>query len=103
MSTWKHVERQIASILGGERVPVSGRQRGSAPDIDHEWLSLEVKHRKSLPAWMHDAMRQAEASKRGDQLPAVILHQKQMQYGDSFVLVRLGDFVEWFGDEQPLS
>lgn len=97
MSTWKHVERQIAAILGGERVPVTGRQRGSAPDIEHPWLSLEVKHRKALPAWMLDAMNQADASNNGKQLSAAVFHMKQMKYQDSVVMVRLSDFVEWFG------
>lgn len=98
MTTWKHVERQIARILGGERVPVTGRQRGSAPDIEHQWLSLEVKHRKALPAWMIDAMNQADASNNGEQLSAVVFHAKQMKYDDSIVMVRLSDFVEWFGE-----
>ena len=100
MTTWKHVERQIAAILGGERVPVTGRQRGSAPDIEHPWLSLEVKHRKALPAWMLDAMNQADASNDGTQLSAAVFHMKQMKYQDSVVMVRLTDFVEWFGDAE---
>lgn len=99
MSTWKNAERKIASIVGGERVPVTGRQRGSAPDIEHPWLSLEVKHRKALPEWLLDAMRQAVASDKGGQLPMVVLHQKQMRYEDSVVLLRLSDFVEWFGND----
>ena len=108
MSTWKLVERKIAAILGGERVPVSGRQRGSAPDIEHSHLSIEVKHRKSLPSWIHDAMDQAQASKRGEQLPVVILHGKNMEYRNSMVLVRLDDFCEWYGDpwrdaEKPMK
>lgn len=103
MSTWKMVERQIARLLGGEekgcsRVPVSGRQRGSAPDVSHPWLSIEVKHRKSIPEWLMDAMAQAQASKRGRQLPVVILHKKQMEYRHSMVLVRLDDFVDWYGE-----
>jgi len=98
MSTWKSVERAIANLLGGERVPVTGRQRGSAPDISHPVLSLEVKHRKTLPAWLYDAMEQAQASKRGDKLPAVILHGRGKEYRHSMVMVRLDDFVEWYGD-----
>ena len=97
MSTWKAVERSIARLIGGERVPVTGRQRGSAPDIEHDFLSVEVKHRKSLPSWLHEAMNQAQASKRGDQLPVVILHGKNMEYRNSMVLVRLDDFVDWYG------
>ncbi len=98
--TWKACERAIAGILGGERVPVTGRQRGSAPDVAHDWLSIECKHRKELPAWIHDAMSQAEASKRGTQLPIVILHESGQKYADSLVVLRLSDFVDNFGGEK---
>ena len=98
MSTWKLVERKIADRIDGTRVPVTGRQRGATPDIDCEKLSPEVKHRKTLPAWIHDAMDQAQASKRGEQLPIVVLHGKNMHYDHSMVLVRLDDFIEWYGD-----
>ena len=101
MTTWKDCERRIAQILGGERVPVTGRQRGDAPDISHPWLSLEVKHRKALPGWLLDAMRQAQASKRDGQLPAVILHGEGMDYRTSMVLVRLDDFVDWISNNTP--
>ncbi len=97
--TWKRVEREIAAILGGERVPVSGRQRGDAPDIRHQWLSLEVKHRKTLPNWIFDALDQAQKSKAGQQLPVAILHGKGMGYKKSLVVIELDDFVDWFGGE----
>jgi len=98
MSTWKACERTIAKILGGERVPVSGRQRGDSPDIAHDWLSIEVKHRKSLPSWLWDAMDQAQASKVEDQLPIVVLHEKSQKYSECFVLMRLDDFTDYFGE-----
>ena len=95
-STWKEAERRIASILGGERVPVSGRhRRGDQPDIEHETLSLEVKHRKSLPAWLHDAMDQAVKSRKGSQLPMVVLHEKGQSYEKSFCIIRLEDVQEY--------
>jgi hypothetical protein len=53
---WKAAERRIAAILGGRRVPVSGRSRGDAPDIQHDWLSVECKNRATLPRWMLDAI-----------------------------------------------
>lgn len=91
--TWKKAERKIAELLGGVRVPVTGRQRGDAPDILHETFSIEVKHRESLPDWILDAMRQAEASQRGDQIPIAILHQKGMAYEDSLTVVRLSVII----------
>jgi hypothetical protein len=94
MATWKAVERAIARLLGGRRVPVSGRQRGDAPDIEHPFFSLEVKHRESLPDWILDAMRQATASKHGDQVPMVILHQKNMKYDESLAIMEIRDIMK---------
>ncbi len=62
MKDWKDCERRIAEVLGGVRVPVSGRQRDHAPDVEHSTLAIEVKSRKRLPNWLEDALRLAEAS-----------------------------------------
>jgi hypothetical protein len=91
--TWKRIERRVAELLGGVRVPVSGRQRGDSPDVIHPVFSVEVKHREKLPEWLFDAMRQAEASKRGEQVPLVILHQKSMPVPMSFAVVRFSDLM----------
>lgn len=96
--TWKAAETAIARKLGGERVPVTGRARGSAPDIKHDWLSIEVKHWRVFPCWIRDALAQAVASVRGNQLPVAILHQKGQRYDDALIVIRLSDFVAWFGD-----
>ena len=78
-------------------MPITGRQRGDTPDVAHPWLSVEVKHRKSLPVWLLDAMDQARAAARSDQLPCAILHEAGRRHDDNLVLVRLGDFTAWFG------
>jgi hypothetical protein len=95
-TAWKNTERRVAAILGGERVPVTGRQRGSAPDIAHPSLAIEVKHRAILPAWIRDAMDQAQASVRGEQLPIVVLHQAGDRFASSFVVLELSDFSTLF-------
>lgn len=102
---WKPVERALAKLLGGERVPVSGRTRGWAPDIKHHWLALEVKSRKNLPIFLANAMDQAEKSaawsKRrgeGDRLPVAIIHQDGGHYRNSLIVLRLGEFIDHFGD-----
>lgn len=96
---WKSVERAVAKYIGGERVPITGRQRGDEPDIKHWWLSVEVKTRAKVPEWIKDAGRQAAAAKkREDQLPVVILHEKHQAIKDSLVIVRAEDFMDWFGD-----
>lgn len=85
---WKEVERKIAAKLGGRRVPITGRARGDAPDIEHPQLSIEVKSRKQLPNWLMDAMDQAEKAARDGKLPVVVLHQSGDRYDDAIVLIR---------------
>ncbi len=94
---WKATERRIAALLGGRRVPVSGRGRGDAPDIAHPWLSLEVKDRATLPAWLLDALDQAERSATPAQLPVAVLHQAGDRHAAVLVVLRLADFVAWLG------
>ena len=105
---WKHTERMIAKILGGRRVPVTGRQRGDVPDIEHKWLSIEVKDRRSVPNWIEDAIQQAEAAAyTGDwsnplhRLPIAILHHVGKKHSDDIVFMRLSDFVDWFVGDKP--
>jgi hypothetical protein len=91
MKDWKACERKVAALLGGTRIPVSGRGRGHSPDIHHERLSIEVKSRRKLPAWLEDAMRQAEACAQGEQLPLIVLHQDGQRYQDALIIMRLKD------------
>ncbi len=93
MRDWKSCERRVAAILGGRRVPVSGRQRGDAPDILHPRLSVEVKSRSKLPAWIEEGMRQAEISSTNGRVPVCVLHQDRRPYEEAVVLVRLKDFA----------
>jgi hypothetical protein len=95
MKDWKACERKVATLLGGIRVPVSGRGRGHSPDIHHQRFSIEVKSRRKLPAWLEDAMRQAEASARDGQLSVAVLHPDGRKYQDSFVVCRLGAFTRY--------
>lgn len=93
--SWKVAERRVAEILGGERVPVNGRIRGSAPDVAHDTLSLEVKNRKSIPAWLTEALTQATASSRDGRLPVAVLHQQGKPYADALCVIRLEDLAEY--------
>jgi hypothetical protein len=98
---WKRSERSIAAVLGGRRVPITGRARGSAPDVSHPWLSIECKHRRALPVWIADALDQAAAaSDGGERLPVAILHEDGQRHGRDVVMLRLADFQAWFGDPE---
>ncbi len=88
---WKETERRVAALLGGSRVPVSGRGRGDAPDIAHPYLSIECKHRKSVPRWLLEAMNQASAAARDGQVPTVIVHRHGGRHAEDLVVLRLAD------------
>ncbi len=97
-STWKHAERQIAKRLGARRVGPTGQ---ATPDIEvGDWLLVEVKHRKNLPVWLLDALEQVEQHATEAQLPIAVLHAHGMPYDHSLVVLRLDDFVEWFGGNE---
>jgi hypothetical protein len=104
---WKACERRVAAILGGRRVPVSGRQRGYAPDIEHPSLAIEVKSRAAYPAWLEDAMRQAEASARysdnPERIPVAVLHRGGERYADDLVVVRLSHFARNFTENREYT
>ncbi len=102
--SWKKLELDVAHWLGAERVPVSGRNRGFAPDIEHPWLALEVKSFAAWPPRVREAMDQAVKAaewmrrKRGeDKLPVGILHRSRTDIGESLVIMRLKDAEAWFG------
>jgi Holliday junction resolvase len=95
----KACERCIAELLGGRRVPVSGRTRGDCPDVEHSTLSIECKSRKKLPAWIEDAIEQAEACARDGQLPLMVLHQDGQRYQNALIVTRLRYLVPQ-GDER---
>jgi hypothetical protein len=70
---WKATERKIASCLGGQRIPVNGR--GDQPDIAHPALSIECKHRRTIPVSHTGALEQARKSATKDELPIAVLHK----------------------------
>ena len=74
---WKAIERWWAELLGGKRVPVTGRQRGDAPDIAHPTLSIEVKAGKTISTRLSDGMEQAKASIVGNQIPILCVTQSR--------------------------
>lgn len=95
--TWKAFERRVASLLGGVRVPVSGRARGDAPDVKHELYAIECKLTSRPSVFIANAMRQAKASATPGQIPIVVVGTKNHDTRDAIVCVRLSDFADWWG------
>ena len=99
-STWKQIERDWAEWLGGKRVPVNGRQRGSAPDVEHPLYAIEVKAGKTMPTRLRDGMQQAVASSIGTgKIPLLcVSHSRGRGIPIAhYVIMRLEDFQQWNG------
>lgn len=93
-SSWKRAERRIAEILGGKRIPITGRR---GPDIEHPLLSIEVKARASLSAYLKDWLAQAEEGATGDKVAIVVVHEAGRPHRKDLVMMRLADFVKLIG------
>lgn len=89
-STWKSTERRIAGRLRAERVPVADKR--STTDVISTVIACEVKHRKSLPTWLHDARRQADEAAKLGQSPVVVLHETGKNGDTDIVLMSLSTF-----------
>ena len=89
--TWKRVQRDVAKYLGGRRGGCTGE---ASPDVvDIPGLAVEVKHRRSLPGWLLDALAQAEDHAGDGETAVAVLHQHRQRIADSLVVLRLEDFV----------
>lgn len=100
-STWKAIERWWALQLGGKRVPVTGRQRGSAPDVEHDRYAIEVKAGKVLSDRLGLGIRQAMAAAVGTtKTPLLcITHSNgRGRESDHYVMLRLADWQALMGD-----
>lgn len=90
--TWKAVELRVAKRLSGQRVGCTG---SNTPDVVTDWCEAEVKQRQFLPKWLTTAMEQAVRNCGHGKLPLLVLHEHGKH--DMLVVLRMSDFVEWFG------
>jgi|TARA_R110002051_G_scaffold3135_1_gene16907 hypothetical protein len=91
---WKNVERGIARIFGGTRTGSNGESRR---DVEHPIFSIEVKHRKSFPDWLHSAYRQADREKE-HRIPIVVLHERHTKFEDAYVVIKAEHFCKHYKD-----
>jgi len=94
-ANWKRTERAIARRLNATRQGAVGRR---GPDVTTSWLALEIKHRRRLPQWLKDALAQAKSGADEQRLAIVVLHESGQRHADDLVVLRLGDFQDWFGE-----
>jgi len=90
-TTWKNTERAIARILNGRRTGATGT---ATADVLTEHLAVEVKHRQEIPAWLKNAIAQAEAA-AGGRPPLVALYESGARHTDDLVIMRLETFLQF--------
>ena len=94
---WKRAERQVAAALGTTRNPNNGRRQA---DIDAGPFAVEHKTRKTIPAWLTSALRQASASADGRTPIVVLTHVRQGVKAKRYVVLDFSDWAAWHGDPQ---
>lgn len=100
-STWRDVQRKICKLLGVRCLhPNPGVEQADGLGT---WLVVEVKHRKALPVWLESGLRQAERMARPDRLPILVVHQHRKVFASSVVMLRLSDWLEWFGQDDEMK
>lgn len=106
-ATWKAHERTVARVFGGQRVPVTGRSRGSAPDVEHPTFAIEVKAGAVLSSRLLKGMAQAKAyADRTGKLPIVVVINRRVDRERAtpagwYVLLPLKDFAVLAGLPVP--
>lgn len=95
--TWQRHEQRIAEALSTQR---NGNTGAATADVVTDWLAVECKSWRSLPAKVTAAMEQAEAAASSEQLPIAVLHQVGQRSQHDLVVMRWGDFLNWFGERQ---
>ena len=101
--TWKKFERWVGEFLTelgdtASRVPITGRTRGSAPDVTSDYLSIECKYRKSIPGWIKEAMEQAVASSRDGKTPVVFIKENESE-----IMEQVIGFEIWHTNKNKLE
>lgn len=105
--TWKASERRMAQILGGQRIPVSGRERGYAPDIDGVAVAgrrLAIEHKygqRILSARVNEAFAQAKAAAHSSRdIPMVTVEETGHGHKNIRVIimdaVQFAEMVMWY-------
>jgi len=93
---WKVGERENRKQYSLEKDAHIGE---AGTDGIGEWLVVEYKLREKLPQWIEDALRQAEARAKPNQLAATRLHKKGRRRSEDWWVIRDKTMEDWFGGE----
>ena len=91
--TWKSIERAVCKMFGGVR-RWKGEEGNDCVGTGH-W-SVECKHGKQVPRKLEKYMLQAEGDASEDEVAVVVMHREGTNIMNSYVMMRLKDFREWY-------
>lgn len=95
---WKEQERRIARLLGLSRRPNTGR---GGPDLEGQWLVVEVSDRSRYPQWVIDKILKAKEWAKGDRLGVHILTGTDQPI--DVICLDLRDWIAYHGKDQPAA
>ena len=96
----KDHERRLAKATGGKRSGNLGRAAADVVSGD-QWLVIEGKAWSNPPKRVEAALEQAERAAGPDQLPIAVIHTTGRRASNDLVVMRWGQFVDWFGKSEP--
>ena len=98
-AAWKAWERRVARSFGGERRgPLTRGADGGKTDVVVEGYAIECKL-LSRPSFqqMLEAALQAEHNGEPGDIPLAVIKRKRDQDAHALVVMRLPEFMAWFG------
>lgn len=98
MKNWQRTQTEVSKFLGAKE---TGKKGKAVADAEHPCFVVEIKHKKEVPKWITDILKQAEKYAKDmklDRPPLGIIKPKGKHTKNSIVFMRLKDFQEEMGD-----
>ena len=88
-------EKRLAQLFKGKRI--IDQSKGGC-DVKSDWLAIEG-FQKKIPGYIKEELGQAVMDcEDGKLLPIAVWREKHKKDKDALVIVRLEDWLEWFGN-----
>lgn len=90
--TWKRREREVATMLLGQRIPVTGERHGS--DVQTSEFSVQVKHGRNQPGYLREWLDGIRAVTPMGKTGIVVWTTPHEPTRDAVVVMRFADLVQ---------
>jgi hypothetical protein len=93
--TWKRRERDVAKLLGGQRIPVTGERDGV--DVRSPAFVVQVKHGRRRPGYLAQWVRGIRQQATPTQTGIVVWCDNREPLAEALVVMQMADFVALHG------